>query len=47
MGDFKGKTVHTFMMRAHFPDVRMHILLDVALWIISFHFKSDVINTYK
>ena len=22
VGDFKGKTVHTFVMCAHFPDIR-------------------------
>ena len=28
VGDFKGQTVHTFVMCAHFPDVRtLHLML--------------------
>ena len=30
------KTVYTFVMCAHFPDVRMYTSFDVALWIICY-----------
>ena len=34
VGDFKEKTVHSFVMCAHFPDE--HTSFDVELWIIGY-----------
>ena len=46
VGDFKGKTVHTFVMCAHFPDVHtLHLMLHVDNWLFPIHTSTNHCST--
>ena len=47
VGDFKEKTVHTFIMCAHFPDVYTHTSFDVILWIIGYFLFTHLRTTVE